>query len=158
MKTFISKSSQKDFDKFVFAMGGGSVIDRAKIYAKKHKKFLMAIPTTGSGATETTHAVVWGKTKQNVATDKPITIIPPFKIKLDRKIRRDTCCDMIGHLVDYLNVCSDNEVIEAGIMMGKLIEIHPTNWTHPRSYPFTLKGMPHGEAVGVVLQELGVLK
>ena len=153
MKTFTSQKNTKNLDKFVFAIGGGAEIDKAKIYAKKHKKYLIAIPTTGSGATETTHAVVWGKTKQNVPTDKPITVLPPFEIKLSKTARRNTCFDIIGHLVDYLNVCSDNEIVEVGIFMGKLIEKHPTNLTHPASYPLTLKGMPHGEAVGRVLKE-----
>lgn len=154
MKIFTSKSTKKYEDKFCLAIGGGAVIDEAKIWAKKNKKWLIAIPTTGAGATETTHAVVWGKTKQNVQTDKPLTVIPPFRVKLNKKSRRDTSFDMIGHLVDYLNVCSDNELVEAGIFMGKLIEKHPTNLTHPMSYPLTLKeGMTHGEAVGHVLPE-----
>lgn len=153
MKTFGDK-----VNKFVFAVGGGATIDRAKIYAKKHNKFCIAVPTTGAGATETSHSVVWGKTKQNIKTNKCITVLPPFDVKMPKKIRTDTCCDIIGHLVDYLNVCSDNEVVEVGIMMGKLIEKHPTNLTHPRSYPYTLKGMPHGEAVGLVLKDIGILK
>ena len=60
---------------------------------------------------------------------------------------------MIGHLVAYLNVCSDTELVEVGLMLGKLREKHPTNLTHPMSYPLTIKGMPHGEAVGAVLKE-----
>jgi threonine dehydratase len=153
MKIFASKQNKKHIDDFIIAIGGGATIDEAKIYAKKNKKYCIAIPTTGAGATETTHSVVWGKTKKNVKTDKPMTIIPPFKIKLSKKARTNTCYDIIGHLVDYLNVCSDNELVEVGIMMGKLIEQHPTNLTHPASYPLTLKGMPHGEAVGRVLKE-----
>lgn len=158
MKIFAEGVNKKNVDKFVFAIGGGAIIDKAKIYAKKHKKFCVAIPTTGAGATETTHAVVWGKEKINIPTDKPITILPPFEVKLPIKARADTACDMIGHLVDYLNVCSDNELIEVGCYIGSLIEKHPTNLTHPLSYPFTLKGMPHGEAVGVVLKNMGILK
>ena len=152
MKTFLDK--ENNIDKFIIAIGGGSTIDKAKIYAKKHGKYCIAIPTTGAGATETTHAVVWGKTKKNIKTDKPITIVPPFKIKLSKTTRRNTCLDMIGHLVDYLNVCTDNEVVEAGIFMGKLIEKHPTNITHKASYPLTLGGMPHGEAVGEILKKI----
>ena len=153
MKTFVNKANKKNLDKLVVVIGGGAIVDKAKIYAKKHNKHCIDIPTTGAGATETTHAVVWGKTKTNVQTDKPSTVIPPFEIKLPKKVRRNTCLDMIGHLVDYLNVCSDNEVVEAGIFMGKLIEKHSTNLTHPASYPLTLKGMPHGEAVGRVLKK-----
>lgn len=153
MKTFFSKSNKKHLNKFVFAIGGGDVIDKAKIYAKKHKKYCIAIPTTGAGATETTHGVIWGKKKINVQTDKPSTVLPPFTVKLSKRARINTCYDMISHLVDYLNVCTDNELVEAGIFMGKLIEHHPTNLTHPRSYPLTLKGMPHGEALGRVLKQ-----
>jgi alcohol dehydrogenase class IV len=153
MKVFASKSNKEIAKKIVLAIGGGAMIDKAKIYAKKNKMKLLAIPTTGAGATETTHAVVWGKTKENIQTDKPITILPFFKVKLSKIDRRNTCYDIIGHLVDYLNVCSDNEVVEAGIMMGKMIEKHPTNLTHPASYPLTLNGIPHGEAVGIVLKE-----
>lgn len=158
MKTFISRSNKKQFKNLVFVIGGGSIIDKAKIYAKKKNKICLAIPTTGAGATETTHAVVWSKTKKNITTDKPITILPPFEVKLSNKTRTDTACDMIGHLVDYLNVCTDNELIEVGVYLGKLIEQHPTNLTHLKSYPFTLKGKSHGEAVGRVLQELKILK
>lgn len=153
IETFSSGSSRKYLDRFIFAIGGGGVIDEAKIYAKKHKKFLVSVPTTGAGATETTHAVVWGKTKKNVQTDKPITVLPPFKIKLSKKARQDTVFDMIGHLVDYLNVCSDNELVEVGIYLGKLIEQHPTNLTHPKSYPLTLKGLTHGASVRQVLKQ-----
>jgi alcohol dehydrogenase class IV len=154
MEVITSGSNKKYEDQFILAIGGGATIDRAKIIAKKKKKYLIACPVTGAGATETTHAVVWGKTKKNVQTPKPLTILPPFKVKLSKKARIATCYDMIGHLVDYLNVCTDNELIEAGIFMGKLIQQHPTNLTHPRSYPLTLKyGTPHGEAIGHVLME-----
>lgn len=153
MKIFASKSNLKQVDNFILAIGGGATIDKAKIYAKKYGKYCLAIPTTGSGATETTHSVVWTDKKTNYRVDKPITIVPPFKVKLSKKARIDTCYDMIGHLVDYLNVCTDNELIEVGIYLGKLIEQHPTNLTHPRSYPLTLKGMSHGRAVGTVLKE-----
>lgn len=154
MKTFVSKSNEKHLENLVIAIGGGATIDEAKIWAKKHKKHVIAIPTTGAGATETTHGVVWGKTKKNIKTDKPSTVLPPFRVKLPKRARIATCYDIIGHLVDYLNVCTDNELIEVGLYMGKLIEQRPTNLTHPASYPLTLKEkIPHGEALGYVLQE-----
>lgn len=153
MRQFSSKSTKHLFSKLTIACGGGSVIDKAKIYAKKHNKYLIAIPTTGSGASETSHAVVWGKTKKNIKCPIPLSILPPFEVKLNKKARRNTTFDIIGHLVDYLNVCSDNELIEVGQYMGKLIEKHPTNLTHPLSYPLTLKGIPHGEAIRMVLND-----
>lgn len=151
MVRFVSKHNKGLSKKVILAIGGGSILDKAKIYAKRNKKILIAIPTTGAGASETSHAVVWGKTKQNIKTDKPISIPPPFRIKLAPQVRRESRFDILGHIVDYLNVCSDNELIELGMYAGKLIEKHPTNLTHPASYPLTLKGMSHGEAVGAVL-------
>jgi threonine dehydratase len=153
MKIFASDKNKKHIDDLVIAIGGGATIDEAKIYAKRNKKHCIAIPTTGAGASETTHAVVWGKKKKNIQTDKPSTVIPPFKIKLSKTDRRNTVFDILGHLVDYLNVCSDNELVEVGCYMGKLIEQHPTNLTHPASYPLTLKGVPHGEAVRRVIKD-----
>ncbi len=153
MKIFASDKNKKNIDKLVIAIGGGATIDEAKIYAKRNKKHCIAIPTTGAGASETTHAVVWGKKKKNIQTNKPSTVIPPFKIKLSKTDRRNTVFDILGHLVDYLNVCSDNELVEVGIYMGKLIEQHPTNLTHPASYPLTLKGVPHGEAIRRVIKD-----
>jgi alcohol dehydrogenase class IV len=152
MKVFASKRSKWIADKLVIAIGGGKTIDEAKIYAKKKGKFCIAIPTTGSGASETTHSVKWEKKKVNIKTDKPISIHPPVKLRLDRTTRRNSVCDILGHIIDYLNVCSDNELVEVGRYAGKLIEQHPTNLTHPKSYPLTLNyGIPHGQAVGAVL-------
>jgi len=152
MKIFTSKSTERHADDIVLAIGGGATIDEAKIWAKENGKHVIAIPTTGAGSSETSHSVKWGKTKENVDTDIPSTVLPPFEVNLSKTARRNTCYDMIGHLVDYLNVCTDNELIEVGTYLGKLIEHHPTNLTHPASYPLTLKeGIPHGEAVGRVL-------
>lgn len=153
MRVIASRKSKPLADRLVIAIGGGATIDEAKIYAKKNRKVLIAIPTTGSGASETTHAVVWGNTKKNIKTDKPVSIAPPFKIKMSKETRRNTCYDILGHVLDYLNVCTDNEVIEVGMYAGRLIERHPTNLTHPKSYPLTLRGIPHGKAVGMVLKE-----
>lgn len=151
MLCLTSKKSKHIADKLIVVIGGGTEIDKAKILAKKKKKILIAIPTTGSGASETSHAVVWGKTKENVQTDLPISLTPMFEINLSEKVRRESTFDILGHIVDYLNVCSDNELVELGMYAGRLIEKHPTNLTHPASYPLTLKGMSHGEAVGAVL-------
>ncbi len=159
MRYFVSKSNKKNLNKLVIAIGGGTVIDEAKIYAKKHKKLCIAIPTTASGASETSHSVVWGKEKINICTDIPYSIDPPFNIKLSKKVRAQTTLDCLGHIVDYMNVCSDNELIELGRIGGKLIERHRTNLTHPMSYPLTLKyGIPHGFAVGLALKGLGIIK
>lgn len=153
MQVLTSKSTKKYENKFILAIGGGTVIDNAKVIAKKEKKWLIAIPTTGSGASETSHAVEWGETKVNIPVEVPLSLKPPFKIKLSKTARRNTCYDIIGHLVDVVNVCSDNDLVEIGMQLGRWIEKYPTNLTHPKSYPLTLNGIPHGEAVGKVLKE-----
>ncbi len=173
MRYFVSKSNRKHLNKLVIVIGGGSVIDEAKIYAKKNKKICIAIPTTASGATETTaipttasgasettHSVRWTRNgKINYSTDKPISISPPFNVRLSKRVRSQTTLDCLGQLVDYLNVCTDNELIEVGRYVGRLIEQRPTNLTHPMSYPLTLKyGVPHGFAVGLALKGLGIIK
>ena len=114
LKVFTSKSNKKYIKKLVLAIGGGALIDEAKIYAKKNKKILVAIPTTASGSGETSHSVVWGKEKINVKTEIPITVSPPFRVRLYKKVRAQTTLDCLGQLVDYLNVCTDNELIEVG--------------------------------------------
>lgn len=159
LKVFVSKSNKKHLNKLCLAIGGGSVIDEAKIYAKRNKRICIAIPTTASGASETSHSVRWGKEKINIRSDRPISVRPPFKVKLSKKVRAQTTLDLLGHIVDYMNVCTDNELVELGMLGGKLIEKHKTNLTHPMSYPLTLKyGIPHGFAVGLALKGLGVIK
>lgn len=159
MKYFVSKSNRKHLKKLVLAIGGGSEIDKAKIYAKKNSMFCIAIPTTASGASETSHSVVWGDTKINIDTDIPYSLLPPFRVKLSRKVRCQTTMDCLGQLVDVLNVCSDNDLVEIGRQVGKWLEKYPSNLTHPMSYPLTLKyGVPHGFAVGLALKGLGIIK
>ena len=159
MLCITSKSNKKYKDKFILAIGGGSLIDKAKVYAKKHKKFLIAIPTTASGATETSHAVIWKDEKVNIQCTKPLSFSPPFKVNLSKKVRSQTTLDALGHIGDFMNVCSDNELIEIGKLAGRLISKRKTNLTHPMSYPLTLKyGIPHGFAVGLALKGLGIIK
>lgn len=159
MRCFVSKRNKKYLNKLILAIGGGSVVDEAKIYAKKNKKICIVIPTTASGASETSHGVRWGKEKINIHTDIPISISPPFKVKLSRKVRSQTTLDALGQLVDVMNVCSDNDLIEIGRQIGKWLEKYPSNLTHPISYPLTLRyGVPHGFAVGLALKGLGIIK
>ena len=159
MKLFVSKSNKKYEKDLVLAIGGGAIIDEAKAYAKKHKKICIVIPTTASGASETSHSVKWGKEKINIQTDIPVSVSPPFKVKLSKKVRSQTTLDCLGQLVDVLNVCSDNDLIEIGRQVGRWIEKYPTNLTHPISYPLTLRyGVPHGFAVGLALKGLGIIE
>ena len=159
MQFFVSKSNRKHLKNLVLAIGGGTIIDEAKIYAKKKNKICIAIPTTASGASETSHSVVWGKEKISINTEIPIGVSPGFRVKLSKRMRAQTTLDCLGHIVDYLNVCSDNELVEVGRYAGRLIEKRRTNLSHPMSYPLTLKyGVPHGFAVGLALKGLGIIK
>lgn len=157
----------------VIAIGGGSVIDTAKIIAGY--KPCIAIPTTASGAAMTSHAVIWTKKrKENVLTHKPILfeysrILP---IQLDRKTLRGTKIDCLCHILEarnslkannlsnlYCDVAEQllkryrisekmNHLIEAGNMAGRAIEIAGTNYFHCLSYVMTIEyGMSHGEAL-----------
>jgi hypothetical protein len=152
MKVFASSKSKSTVNKIVIAYGGGSVIDKAKVYCKKHNKKLIAIPTTASGASMTSHAVKWGKTKQNIVTEVPITVLPPFLITLDKTARFDTDMDIICHLIDVLQKCSDNDRVAIGCDIGKWLEKYGSGLTHKKSYPLTLKHKySHGKALRYVI-------
>lgn len=168
-------------DDEIIALGGGSVIDTAKIIAMNSKnKRIIGIPTTASGATETSHAVYWdGHRKYSVRTPKPILkIIPAFLRTLPKNIIRATSYDALSQALEsYWSKKATNtsrifarraaemvvkqikndypdleKLIEGGNLSGKAIEITGTNIAHAISYPITgFYDVPHGLAVGLVL-------
>lgn len=175
MKVFASPSNKKFVDNLVLAVGGGAIIDEAKIYAKKHKKKCIAIPTTAAGATGTSHGVIWGKIKKDINTDIPYTIIlDDYPKTLPKEVLQDTFYDCESHIEESL--LSINATVEscryarlaekylkefektknlyflrlAGHFAGYAIEITGTNIIHKMSYPLTLRGWTHGKAVGFV--------
>ena len=175
MRVFASKSNQKFVSKIVLAVGGGSIIDEAKIYAKKHKMYCIAIPTTAAGATATSHGVVWDKTKKDIKTDIPYTLIlDNYPKYLPKKVLKDTIDDCRAHiyeslksiyatkksvlfaelalqfLKDYYKHKRLHDLLIAGHLAGCAIEITGTNIIHKMSYPLTLRGWTHGKAVGFV--------
>jgi len=155
-----------------WALGGGSVIDTAKMLSGR--KPCIAIPTTASGSACTSWAVVWGRDKMSVSCTKPILLelYRKMDIKLSAKVADETYYDCLCHILDSrksikatplsLSYCQIAEeylhawissrkthyLIDAGNYAGRAIEITGTNFYHAISYVLTLDyGLSHGEAL-----------
>jgi alcohol dehydrogenase class IV len=197
-----SKSTNKyssdfqDFEKFIFhgkigldlyknfknkynhvvAIGGGGCMDLGKIATKEE---LICFPTTASGASQTSHSVVWDEQKKlSIKTTKPTEVIvkEEYIKNIPEKVLRDTFCDAVSHNLDVLyslrktpesekyanqslemlkNNSSIKEIIVAGNLAGNAIEITPTTLLHSLSYPITGRyGIPHGQALGLLLKKM----
>lgn len=160
----------------VVGIGGGSVIDTAKLISKN--KSCIAIPTTASGAAMTPYATIWGEKKKSVFTKVPILKESHgFPKKLSFKVRQSTAFDALSHAVEslwskkatkesekyakeaisllcnYLNGNKDiDRLISAGNLAGQAIAITKTNVIHAASYPITIEyGIDHGTACGKLL-------
>ncbi len=157
----------------VFALGGGSVIDYAKMLAGDNPCYVC--PTTASGAAMTSHAVIWTKKeKKDIKTPRPI-LMSDYKtipIVLRETTIHRTMFDCGCHIIesrystkatkDSLKYCDLAEfqfmkylvsgrivnLIEAGNLAGMAIEITGTNYFHAISYVLTLEyGLCHGDAL-----------
>lgn len=164
-------------DPVVIGIGGGKVIDYAKVIAGENRATV--IPTTAAGAASTAHAVYWDtetKRKIDIPTKLPIVRIEPLFLKdLPKEIIESTSYDALAHTLDsfwskkstskskqlslkaYLMIIEQIEknyedlvrLIQAGNIAGQAIEITGTNMTHAISYPLTaLYGISHGLALG----------
>jgi len=157
----------------VYALGGGSVIDTAKMISGDRPCY--AIPTTASGSATTSWAVVWYKNRKvSVKCALPVLIeaYRNMDIKLPKKVEQDTHYDCLCHILDsgdsikgndlskklcksafeYLvkwgNGKNINDLIDAGNLAGRAIEITGTNYLHAMSYVLTLDyGLTHGGAL-----------
>lgn len=156
----------------VYALGGGAVIDKAKLVALP--KACYAIPTNASGASKTSHAVIWERgEKVDVTTPIPLETEYSFlPIRLSRKNLERTFYDCLCHIIESFNskkatissrsysrialcrlvkflITKDiHTLIEAGNIAGMAIEITGTNFLHAISYVYTLDhGMCHGDAL-----------
>lgn len=159
----------------VVGIGGGSVIDTAKIISKDRR--CIAIPTTAAGASMTPYATVWGKEKISIPTKKPILEMDYDVPKnLSFNVLQSTAFDALSHSIEsfwsknatfrskaysqkavvlineYLNKKDVNILVTAGNLAGQAIAIAKTNVVHATSYPITIKyGIGHGITCGMLL-------
>jgi len=152
----------------VIAIGGGSVIDTAKILCRYQ---IIAIPTTYSGASGTRHAVYWheGK-KHNIDCKLPLTKLKyeylehlPKEIEIASKI--DCLCHIIEsftskkckpHIaticLEAIESIRNDDWLYASILAGNAIDYTGTNIIHGMSYALTAKyDIPHGVALAHIL-------
>jgi len=160
----------------VICVGGGAVIDYAKIVSKGPIK--ECYPTTASGSSETSHAVYWiGDKKMGIKRNLPEKVI--IEEKFFRNLSSDmfifTMCDMIAHCLDVkwsldsnpeslslaeeaLSLIENKDkesLIRAGILAGRAIEITPTTILHSLSYPLTgIYGISHGKALSYLIPRI----
>ena len=158
----------------VAAIGGGAVIDTAKIVGNK----VFCWPTTASGASATSHSVYWeGDKKCNCHRKHPEAVRwhEGFINSLPEEIYQRTKYDAISHCLDSMwsKNCTPEvrslaietldillctsvgrmEVMKAGHTAGYIIEQVPTTILHALSYPMTgLYNIPHGAALGILLR------
>lgn len=160
--------------KDVIAVGGGAVIDTAKILSSTP---ITCYPTTAAGASATSHSVYWdGDNKLNYISHKPQNVYfkPEFIETLPQTNLLHTKYDAISHCLDvmlskdYYKLNSDKvestlsqlldpnikpiDIIKLGHDAGTFIEKVPTTILHALSYPLTgIYNIPHGKALGFLI-------
>lgn len=158
----------------VIAIGGGSVIDTAKIISRNR---VIAIPTTFAGASRTSHAVYWHKRQKfNFDTKQPVTIVKPEYLDtlpedFYQYSKADCTCHAVESLISKKSTEESRfyaltalELIQKGsredVLIGSLLaadafETTGTNLLHALSYPLTaIYGVPHGKALLFLLPKI----
>jgi alcohol dehydrogenase class IV len=165
----------------VVAIGGGAVIDTAKILSNKP---IVCYPTTAAGSSATSWSVYWdGKIKHSVKRMKPnqIGMGLTFSEDLPDNVVKGTTYDVVSHCLDSmysknkskkslgycesaLTILREKEfyknfnLVRAGHIAGRAIEITGTNLLHSLSYPLTGNyGISHGTALGYFLPKISKL-
>lgn len=162
---------KENFEKLenVCAIGGGSVIDKAKIISKGPIE--LVIPTTASGSSQTSHSVVWKNNKKlsvSRFTPKKTYILEELLVGVPKSVMLETKIDMISHFFDsvyniescYPNVLKNVEfknlsysnIVRWGIVAGDYIQKNKTTVLHGLSYFLTSKfSLTHGQSLSVLL-------
>ena len=161
----------------VVAIGGGAVVDTAKILSKNP---IDCYPTTAAGSSATSWSVYWdGAKKCSLKRQKPneVTFNRGFVGTLSYDMVIETTYDVVSHCLDslhskkatdeskeYCNTAlgwlrkykNDNlYLVKAGHEAGNAIEIAGTNLLHSLSYPLTgYYGVSHGMALGYFLPKI----
>ena len=165
----------------VVAIGGGAVIDTAKILSSSPIK---CYPTTAAGSSATSWSVYWdGSNKHSVKRMKPTQIAMNYLFveNLPDSVVKDTTYDVVSHCLDSMYSRNKTEksleycnsalellreeesyknfnLIRAGHIAGRAIEITGTNLLHSLSYPLTGHyGISHGTALGYFLPKISEL-
>ena len=158
----------------VIAIGGGAVIDTAKILSSSP---IICYPTTASGASATSHSVYWASgNKRNCERFIPkevkfdidfIKSLPDHTLLYTRYDAISHCLDVMWskdynklnqkEVEDTLRALVDVditpiEIIKLGHKAGSFIQQVPTTILHALSYPLTSEyGIPHGKALGFLI-------
>tara|TARA_B100000287_G_scaffold268762_1_gene252843 strand:- start:896 stop:1657 length:762 start_codon:yes stop_codon:yes gene_type:complete len=160
----------------VIAVGGGAVIDTAKIISKNP---ITCYPTTAAGSSSTSWSVYWDGTKKcslKRMLPKDVILNGLFIEDLSAEVIMSTTCDVVSHCLDSMSSINATEesigyckealeilrneknnfgLIKAGDIAGKAIEIAGTNLLHSLSYPLTGHyNISHGIALGYLLPRL----
>ena len=93
----------------VIAIGGGAVIDTAKILSKNP---IVCYPTTAAGSSATSWSVYWdGSTKHSIKRMRPNQIGMSFNFveNLPDNVVKDTMYDVVSHCLDSMYSKSKSE-------------------------------------------------
>ena len=130
----------------VIAVGGGAVIDTAKILSSNP---ITCYPTTAAGATATSHSVYWDGTKYDAISHCLDVIWSKDIDKLDKVEVENTLSKLANSKTKPI------DVIKLGHKAGTFIQKVPTTILHALSYPITGKyGITHGRALGFLIPPL----